>query len=48
MPGQWVLPNLCPDNYRRLAVDFDGDGKKDILNNPADAIGSVANFLSST
>ena len=39
---------FMPDNYRRLAVDFDGDGKKDILSNPADAIGSVANFLSST
>ena len=36
-----------PDNYRRLALDFDEDGKRDIMNNAADAIGSVANFLSS-
>ena len=30
-----------------VAIDFDGDGKRDIMNNAADAIGSVANFLSS-
>ena len=46
--GAMGFAQFMPDNYRRLAVDFDGDGKKDILNNPADAIGSVANFLSST
>ena len=28
-------------------MDFDEDGKRDIMNNAADAIGSVANFLSS-
>ena len=38
---------FMPDNYRKLALDFDGDGKRDIMNNAADAIGSVANFLSS-
>lgn len=46
--GAMGFVQFMPDNYRRLAVDFDGDGKKDILTNPADAIGSVANFLSST
>ena len=46
--GAMGFVQFMPDNYRRLAIDFDGDGKKDILNNPADAIGSVANFLSST
>ena len=46
--GAMGFVQFMPDNYRRLAIDFDEDGKKDILNNPADAIGSVANFLSST
>ena len=37
---------FMPDSYRNYAVDFDNDGTRDILNNPVDAIGSVANFLS--
>lgn len=28
---------FMPDNYRRLAVDGDGDGVVDIWNSPADA-----------
>jgi membrane-bound lytic murein transglycosylase B len=32
-------------SYRHYAVDFDGDGVVDILNNPVDAIGSVANYF---
>ena len=36
---------FMPDSYRNYAVDFDFDGKRDILDNPVDAIGSVANFL---
>lgn len=32
-------------SYRHYAVDQDGDGKRDILSNPADAIGSVANYF---
>ena len=36
---------FMPDSYRNYAVDFDKDGIRDILNNPVDAIGSVANFL---
>lgn len=35
---------FMPGNYRRLAVDFDGDGRVDLWNVP-DAIGSVANYL---
>ena len=44
--GAMGLGQFMPDSYRNYAVDFDFDGKRDILNNPVDAIGSVANFLS--
>ena len=37
---------FMPDSYRDYAVDFDDDGLTDIWENPTDAIGSVANFLS--
>ena len=36
---------FLPDSYRRLAIDFDDDGVRDIINNPVDAIWSVANYL---
>jgi len=35
---------FMPSNYRRLAVDFDGDGHTDLWS-AADAIGSIANYL---
>jgi len=44
--GAMGYGQFMPDSYRKYAVDFDSDGVKDILNNPVDAIGSVANFLS--
>jgi len=42
--GAMGLPQFLPSSYRRYAIDFDGDGKKDIINSMADAIGSVANY----
>ncbi len=44
--GAMGMPQFMPENYRTLAVDFDGDGRRDIWKNAADAIGSVANYLS--
>jgi membrane-bound lytic murein transglycosylase B len=35
---------FMPSNYRRLALDFDGDGKKNLWSAP-DAVGSIANYL---
>lgn len=38
-------PQFMPSSIRRHGVDFDGDGRIDLRHSPADAIGSVANFL---
>jgi hypothetical protein len=34
-----------PATYERLAVDFDGDGRRDLVDNSDDALASTANFL---
>ena len=44
--GAMGYGQFMPDSYRSYAVDFDFDGTSDLLNNPIDAIGSIANFLS--
>jgi membrane-bound lytic murein transglycosylase B len=41
--GAMGIPQFLPSSYRRFAVDFDGDGKSDLMV-AADAIGSVANY----
>jgi membrane-bound lytic murein transglycosylase B len=43
--GAIGLPQFMPGSIRSHAVDFDGDGRIDLLGSAADAIGSVANFL---
>jgi membrane-bound lytic murein transglycosylase B len=43
--GAIGLPQFLPSSIRAYAVDFDGNGKIDLTGSPADAIGSVANFL---
>ncbi len=43
--GAMGYGQFIPSSFRAYAVDFDGDGKKDIWNNPVDAIGSVANYF---
>jgi len=43
--GALGIPQFMPSNYRRYAVDYNGNGKIDIMNEAEDAIGSVANYL---
>ncbi|WP_343230621.1 lytic murein transglycosylase B [Salinicola acroporae] len=44
--GAMGYPQFIPTSYQAYAVDFDGDGLKDLWNNPVDAIGSIANYFS--
>ena len=39
------FPQFISSSYRAYAVDFDGDGKRDLINSVEDAIGSVGNYL---
>ncbi len=43
--GAFGIGQFMPSSFRRYAVDFNGDGRRDIWNNHADAIGSVANYF---
>lgn len=43
--GAMGIPQFISSSYRNYAVDFNGNGSRDLLREPADAIGSVANYL---
>ncbi|MEI7795103.1 MAG: lytic murein transglycosylase [Methylococcaceae bacterium] len=49
--GSWAgalgLGQFMPKSFRKLAVDFNGDGKRDLWNSE-DAIGSVAHYFTSS
>jgi membrane-bound lytic murein transglycosylase B len=42
--GAMGLGQFMPSSFHKWAVDFDGNGKRDLWN-PVDAIGSVANYF---
>jgi membrane-bound lytic murein transglycosylase B len=49
MLGSWAGAmgqcQFMPSTFLSYAVDFDGDGRRDIWNNRADVLGSIANYL---
>ena len=49
MQGSWAgamgQTQFIPTTYQRHAVDFDGDGRRDIWDSTADALASTANYL---
>ena len=44
--GAIGLPQFMPSSVNTYAIDFDGDGRVDLQRSAADAIGSVAHYLS--
>ena len=43
--GAMGMGQFIPSSFQSYAIDFNGDGEKNIWNNNADAIGSVANYF---
>jgi membrane-bound lytic murein transglycosylase B len=49
MLGAWAgelgQTQFLPSSYERFAIDFDGDGRADLINSSADALASTARYL---
>jgi lytic murein transglycosylase len=49
MRGSWAgamgQPQFIPTSFLKFAVDFSGDGHRDIWNNIPDVLGSIGNYL---
>ena len=49
LKGSWAgafgHTQFMPSTYNRIAVDFDGDGRRDLVGSIPDALGSTANYL---
>jgi lytic murein transglycosylase len=49
MVGSWAgelgQTQFLPTHYFNYAVDYDGDGRRDLLRSPSDVIGSTANYI---
>ncbi len=49
LTGGWAgamgQPQFMPSSYLSYAVDFDGDGRRDIWDSKADVFGSIGNYL---
>jgi lytic murein transglycosylase len=49
LAGSWAgafgHTQFMPSTFQRLAVDFDGDGRRDIVGSVPDALASTANYL---
>jgi membrane-bound lytic murein transglycosylase B len=43
--GAIGIPQFIPSSYRAYAVDFDGDGRRDLSGSVDDAVGSVGSYL---
>ncbi len=43
--GAFGHTQFMPSTYMRIAVDFDGDGKRDLVDSVPDALASTANYL---
>jgi lytic murein transglycosylase len=43
--GAMGHPQLVPSGFYKYAIDFDGDGRKDIWTSVPDALGTIANHL---
>ncbi len=43
--GAFGQTQFMPSTYRRVAVDFDGDGRRDLVGSIPDALASTANYL---